>query len=1695
MEPTKDAGKRKHNNVQNPNDLSCLGEDAIGVDLHSTLFTPELNLVRKPNSFVGLKVRDRFRGKFIVPLAKLSLTLLPLSSQNLGATCYMNCLLQALFHSSAFRAGLYAFTPANKESESSVVYQLQLLFGYLELGVKAYYDPTPFTTEIGLAPQVQQDVQEFFKALSTYLEEQLSGSPNPKIQTLVQDLFSGQMAYVTQCKTCKTESKTRSAFYELDMHIDGVATIEKSIESYIRPEELSGNNQYHCGNCETKRDASRFIEITSKLPQILNFQLMRFVFDWETETKKKVKTAIEFPEFLDMNKFVRDPDGLLGEENSAGDGNGEEEADGKGSKRKKPAAKKPKSNPDLHYRLAYVLVHRGQSAYGGHYIAFVRDEETGAWWKFNDETAEPVTDLAKALASNVDLAPGVIKTSKKAASAEFEEFEDEESAQSTAKNAKKTPAKRAAAQDPAKAPSNERWKSSSAYMLGYARVGTTATKSVVPAEIATQVTQQNDSFQSVVDRQTALLKTIEQTIRERKIQRELLAKTGLCARPDNPTLRILPKKSIADNADDLESAQARVTSNLEDCHWISSDWYTKWLRGGDTSMDGDSKSTNDHSPSTATNPSPIPGLSSNDSAMDIDVLSTVNTEPKLENDVEIMQVDQPIPTLLSDDSVLIMTPQVPKKPTPKANFALLCEHGKMDPLKIYEAKRISPKAWKLLNSFIPFGPSLDKNSFCVECSLNIVRYGANKNEDEMNKSDILSAIKMPDNKNGKNSVEATYWISKDWLAIYSKKLSKNSELDPTINSTLQCPHGLLSPDSRVRRRIPATQWSALKASFPAALEFPSVLTTGPMPKPIAKETKAKPTAKATAKKAKAASATPISTASFFGKKIGSQGSSSSGKSSSTAIDLEDDLPPADESQDLTNMTPRTANKKEPEEDTADGATDEFAQSSTSRSVTSAMALMDGDDEIDSIPHLENKSTDKSRNKDSQISATSMDLTDGPDALSESNAPKGSSQHDPVELEGTESEDQLLSAVKEDENSTSELSDFSSLQQGRASVRLASVAASPPVRRPQPSPPPRKPKSTAAVSHAHLATNLHTEEEAEEMDVCAECLKDMHEDSEVRSSLAKRKTNERRKFATFLASIPSSIQSRLQYAYATKPSKPAEYFMVHLPWAIEWRKFLKESEIFDPPGKITNSRLLCEHNRLMFDPSVFFNDTEKNTSFAIATAETWEGLRKTYGADRSLSFFLNPDGSCDGYTCCFDCMEKHNLDREVQAAVFMSADLYLTVEDCRTNKRKRPAGGLSETSRSRGSKKNFISGVSYLDTVGMLKMKIFEKYDVPPAEFVLINNHGQNPLPIENKKGSDKPENSQAKENGEALSPIFLDDEDKTLEFYDVRSDRSITVRLVDPMDRDVYKASDERNAGFGATVLMGKRNNGNGAAVPDASSASGVYNDEKAADTSLYEETNGENGENGAQDGAKVSPPINAPHPKERSSSPQIAIFDPDMDESTRSLIEKLTQEDKDAEAAKSLSRTTNSPAPQKSVQTTAQTKSREASQGTKEEPVVVRDASSLNMGSWKCRCCGAENTCLLVTCEVCDSPTEAKTWTCDNCRIRIHSSIPQCMQCSMPRDKRSHIIGDDDYSDLENDETALQDDDDYEEEKPKKRTRKAKATPAARPKRNAIAVDDDDDEELNRSTTSSTREKRRALVPAERLKGAPASPKRSKQL
>ncbi|XP_072571838.1 ubiquitin carboxyl-terminal hydrolase 48 isoform X3 [Paramormyrops kingsleyae] len=273
---------------------------------------------------------------------------------NLGATCYVNTFLQVWFHNLELRETLYLCQNSRAEEHN------------MESGlVKA----------LGLDTGQQQDAQEFSKLFLSLLEDTLSKQKNPNLQNVIQQQFCGQSAYVTVCNQCGRSSLLPSRFYELELSIQGHKQLTECITEFLKEEKLEGDNRYFCENCHSKQNATRHIKLQT-LPRTLNLQLMRFVFDRQTGHKKKLNSFISFPEVLDMGPFLEEKD------------------------------------EKCVYELNAVLIHRGISAYSGHYIAHVRDGRTKEWYKFNDEEIEKMEGKKLQLGIDDDIAEAKSQTRK-----------------------------------------------------------------------------------------------------------------------------------------------------------------------------------------------------------------------------------------------------------------------------------------------------------------------------------------------------------------------------------------------------------------------------------------------------------------------------------------------------------------------------------------------------------------------------------------------------------------------------------------------------------------------------------------------------------------------------------------------------------------------------------------------------------------------------------------------------------------------------------------------------------------------------------------------------------------------------------------------------------------------------------------------------------------------------------------------------------------------------------------------------------------------------------------------------------------------------------------------------------------------------------------------------------------------------------
>ncbi|KAK5911825.1 hypothetical protein CesoFtcFv8_001761 [Champsocephalus esox] len=355
-------GTCRRNCKGNPNCLVGIGEQAWLGDIDENAFhnIDDPNSERRDkNTFVGLT--------------------------NLGATCYVNTFLQVWFHNLELRRSLYQCHNAraqehNIESDyepESICEHLQYLFALLQNSNRKYIDPSGLVKALGLDTGQQQDAQEFSKLFLSVLEDTLSKQKNPNLQNVIQRQFSGQFSYVTVCNECGRSSALPSRFYELELNIQGHKNLTECVTEFLKEEKLDGDNRYFCESCQSKQNATRRIRLHS-IPPTLNLQLMRFVFDRLTGHKKKLNTFISFPEQLDMGPFLEG-----------------------------------KEDQKCVYELSAVLIHRGISAYSGHYIAHVKDASTGDWYKFNDEEIEKMEGKKLQLGIEEDIAETVKSQTRK----------------------------------------------------------------------------------------------------------------------------------------------------------------------------------------------------------------------------------------------------------------------------------------------------------------------------------------------------------------------------------------------------------------------------------------------------------------------------------------------------------------------------------------------------------------------------------------------------------------------------------------------------------------------------------------------------------------------------------------------------------------------------------------------------------------------------------------------------------------------------------------------------------------------------------------------------------------------------------------------------------------------------------------------------------------------------------------------------------------------------------------------------------------------------------------------------------------------------------------------------------------------------------------------------------------------------------
>ncbi|KAF9676494.1 hypothetical protein SADUNF_Sadunf08G0007800 [Salix dunnii] len=277
--------------------------------------------------------------------------------KNQGATCYMNSLLQTLYHIPYIRKAVYHMpTTENDIPSGSIPLALQSLFYKLQ-----YSDTSVATKELTKSfgwdtydSFMQHDVQELNRVLCEKLEDKMKGTV---VEGTIQQLFEGHHMNYIECINVDYKSTRKESFY-------GCRDVYASFDKYVEVERLEGDNKYHAEQhgLQDARKGVLFIDF----PPVLQLQLKRFEYDFMRDIMVKINDRYEFPLQLDLDR--------------------------ENGKYLSPEADRSVRNL---YTLHSVLVHSG-GVHGGHYYAYIRPTLSDQWFKFDDERVTK-EDIKRAL--------------------------------------------------------------------------------------------------------------------------------------------------------------------------------------------------------------------------------------------------------------------------------------------------------------------------------------------------------------------------------------------------------------------------------------------------------------------------------------------------------------------------------------------------------------------------------------------------------------------------------------------------------------------------------------------------------------------------------------------------------------------------------------------------------------------------------------------------------------------------------------------------------------------------------------------------------------------------------------------------------------------------------------------------------------------------------------------------------------------------------------------------------------------------------------------------------------------------------------------------------------------------------------------------------------------------------------------------
>ena len=272
---------------------------------------------------------------------------------NLGKTCYINSILQILYHISLFRENIL-LSKTNKQKNNCLQQLKNLFFKYKNNKNINYLNTENFVNNFeneNIDVNEQHDANEFFLNLLDKIEFRFKNTSNENlIKYLFQIRIKNTISFNNACNHIIIEENN---IFCLNLDIGLNNNLNNSLYDYTSSKNLDINNKVYCSKCKKNNLAIKKIDIIN-LPKYLIVLLERFKYDNINNSIIKINKYFEFNQNLSLKDYIIDN------------------------------KKNMNNNQDYLYKLKSIIIHKG-SAISGHYFGLINDYEKELWFKCDDK--------------------------------------------------------------------------------------------------------------------------------------------------------------------------------------------------------------------------------------------------------------------------------------------------------------------------------------------------------------------------------------------------------------------------------------------------------------------------------------------------------------------------------------------------------------------------------------------------------------------------------------------------------------------------------------------------------------------------------------------------------------------------------------------------------------------------------------------------------------------------------------------------------------------------------------------------------------------------------------------------------------------------------------------------------------------------------------------------------------------------------------------------------------------------------------------------------------------------------------------------------------------------------------------------------------------------------------------------------------